>query len=479
MITIPTFKSILVSILMSITCLTSFSQYNPYTENTDYSENFRGQYHFSSKNGWMNDINGLVYQGGRYHMIYQWGERIRHGGYATSTDLVHWNDHGVALIPQKSNLPDEAVRNVSGNQVFSGSAVVVSGEMSKRITGSDKEAIIAIYTGTGVGTCLAWSVDSGQSWHDYIGNPVANPTRRADPRDPCVIYHKPTGKWVMAIYENGTTFYGSSDLINWNYLSNINFGFECPDLFELPLDGEKENMKWVLMDANGSYLVGEFNGIEFITDKGQSQHVMTLGFDFYAAQTFPAGGLPNNDERIIQIAWMDHWNGGLGETIWKRNATFPVSLGLVTYDGQMRLTRNPIEEISLLYESNKVWDSQLIKQGENLLKDEKSKKFELTAEFDLANATASKFGFQVANKTIAYHIKSQVLLDEKLKPDSSNRIKIKILVDWGQLEVFANDGIFSYSEHFAFSPENKDISLFADGDIKLVSMELHELARIW
>jgi len=455
------------------------AQYKPEQKEINYTENFRGQYHFSPKSGWMNDINGLVYQGGKYHMIYQWGESIRHGGYATTTDLLHWKDEGVALIPQKSFLPSEAIRNVSGEQVFSGSAVVVSGETSKRITGSTDEAIVAIYTGTAVGTCLAWSIDSGKSWHNFKNNPVANPTKDADPRDPHVFFHKPSSKWIMALYENGTTFYGSKDLINWTFLSNINFGFECPDIFELPLDGNRKNMKWVLMDANGTYVVGKFDGTSFIREEGQAQHVMTLGHDFYAAQSFPSGSLPNNDERIIQLAWMDHWNGGLGETVWKRNATFPVSVGLITSDGQMRITRNPISEISSLYSNSQKWDSQSLNSNSNLLSKTKSKTFELVAEFDLTNTTASKFGFKIANKTIAYHIKSQVLLDEKLVPDEANHVKITILVDWGQLEVFANMGVFSYSEQFAFSPDNSDIDLFTDGDIKLVSMEFHEIERTW
>ena len=472
-------NSISVASLLLFLCICSAASAQYYPHDTDYRENFRGQYHFSPKTEWMNDINGLVYQGGKYHMIYQWGKSIRHGGYATSTDLVHWQDEGVALIPQKSFLPPDAERNVSGDQVFSGSAVVVSGETAQKITGSTDEAIVAVYTGTGAGTCLAWSNDTGRTWHDYQNNPVANPTDGAYPRDPLVIWHQPSSKWVMALYENGTTFYGSEDLINWTYLSNIDFGYECPDLVELPLDGNRENMKWVLYDANGSYLVGHFDGEKFLPEEGQEEHIMTLGYDFYAAQTFPAGNLPNNDERIIQIAWMDRWNGGLGETVWERNATFPVSLGLVTYQNQMRLTRNPIDEISLLYEREESWEDEVVKPGENLLKDVKSKKFEIIAEFDLTNTSASQFGFQVANKKIAYHVKSQVLLDEQLKPDASNRIKMRILVDWGQLEVFANQGIFSYSEHFAFSPGNRGIYLFTDGEIQLVDMKFHEMRRIW
>ncbi len=447
-----------------------------------YRETFRGQFHFSPRHGWMNDINGLVYQGGKYHMTYQWGKDlpgVRHGGYATSPDLVHWTDHGPTLIPQKSDLPQSFVRNVSGEHVFSGSAVVVSGKVARKITGSDAEAIVAIYTGTGLGTCLAWSNDSGNSWHDYKGNPVANPTCDYNPRDPSVFYHAPTRQWVLAIYENGTTFYGSKDLIHCSFLSNINFGFECPDLFELPLDGDDSRKKWILTDANGSYIVGDFDGTVF-TPSGQGVLTMACGPDFYAAQTFPTGGLPGGDPRKIQIAWMDHWNGGIGERAWERNATFPVSLNLVTYEGKMRLTRNPIREIALLYKNTHEWGAQTILPGNELFKDIRSKTFELIAEFDLSKSSAGSFGIQVANKKIAYHTRSQVLLDEPLAPDPEGHLKLHILVDWGQLEVFANNGLFSYAEEFAFSPDNEGhIHFFTDGEIHLLSMTLNELSSIW
>ena len=130
--------------------------YDPHTTPSDYKENWRGQFHFSPKNEWMNDINALIYHNGVYHMIYQWGQRKRHGGYATSTDLVHWDDRGVALVPQDTFLPADAVQNVSGAEVYSGSGVLVSGETAKKITGSTKPALVAVYTGTKVGTCLAW-----------------------------------------------------------------------------------------------------------------------------------------------------------------------------------------------------------------------------------------------------------------------------------------------------------------------------------
>ncbi len=473
------FKMKYFTLILTIISSSLCAQYDPHDQGIDYREDFRGQYHFSPRSEWMNDINGLVYQGGTYHMLYQWGKSIRHGGYATSSDLLHWKDQGVALIPQESFLPEEAIRNVSGKQVYSGSAVVVSGQTAKKITGSEREAIVAVYTGTGSGTCLAWSNDSGLTWNDFADNPVANATDKDYPRDPCVVWHAASSKWVLLLYENGTTFYGSDDMVTWTLLSNVDFGFECPDFFELPLDGDESNRKWVLQDANGSYMVGNFDGKTFKLDAAQDTLIMVLGPDFYAAQTFPMGSLPENDPRIVQIAWMDHWNGGIGETIWERNATFPVSLGLVTYRGQQRLTRNPIREISSLYERSVTWNSQVIEKGTNLLSDTKSKKFDLTAEFDLTNTTATQIGFKIANKTITYDISDGTLLSEACKPDEGNHVTIRMLVDWGQLEIFANGGIFSYSEQYAFSPESNDIELFTDGSVGLVSMEFNEVKRIW
>jgi levanase/fructan beta-fructosidase len=176
---------------------------------------------------------------------------------------------------------------------------------------------------------------------------------------------------------------------------------------------------------------------------------------------------------------MDHWNGGIGETVWQRNATFPVVLGLKTYDGQKRLTRNPIQEIEDIYEETKTWKNKKIKPNSNLLSEIKSRKFDLHAEFDLSKTDAKKIVFMVANKIIEYDIENNTLLGKKHLPDASNIIKIRLLVDWGQLEVFSNGGLFSYSEQFAFTPDRDDIELYSDGDLQVVSMEFHEIKRTW
>jgi len=478
---------------LALQATTAYAQFDPHPEGIDYSEDFRGQFHFSPKSDWMNDINGLMYLDGKYHMIYQWGKRIRHGGYATSKDLLHWKDEGVALIPQDASLPEEAVRNVSGSQVYSGSGVVVSGDIAEKITGSPKEAMVAVYTGTKCGTCLAWSNDGGKSWHDYRANPVANPTGGTSPRDPCVFLYEPTNTWILAIYEGGTTFYGSKDLIKWERLSNVGFGYECPDVFELPLDGDEKNRKWVLQDANGAYLVGQFDGKQFV--KEQDPLVMDMGRDFYAAQTFFHPNLPGDD--LIQIAWNDCWNGGVGEKGWERNATFPVVVGLVTHDGKMRITRTPIKAIEQLYKGEPTkLSGATIREGENLLKDIRSKTFDMTAVFDLKGTTAESIDFQIAQVKFKYDIAEQrmcvglpggkvhrvpgVSKDLTLKPDEDGMLQIRMLVDWAQLEVFSAGGVFSASYHLGFTPDDSTIVLSATGgEVKLVSLVFNEVDSIW
>ncbi len=478
-----------------------FSTFWPHEDGINYDEPYRGQFHFSPMSGWMNDINMLVYHNGLYYMTYQadnpgfsgeyYGHEHMSQGLATSPDLLHWTDRGLALTP---TFPDFGLYgNINAPRIFSGSGVVVSGTVAQGITGSIDTAMIAIFTGTEVGTCLAWSNDGGKTWNEYPGNPVANPTDSEDPRDPCVIWYEPEQKWVMAIFEDGTTFYESENLIEWSYLSNLDFGYECPDFFELPLDGDPANKKWVLQDALGAYLVGEFNGTTFFPEEGP--FVMDQGPDFYAAQSFFRNTMP--DEKLIQIAWLDTWNKSINTATWEHEATIPVELDLVTYKGKMILKRTPVPALSSIYEETVNWEELTITPGSNIFEGMFSKKMDIIAEFDLTDATASEIQFQIANKKISYHIDSeelttspehidyQEMLAEGPRSDtlgrlSNNRLKLRILADWGQLEIFGNDGVFSYSEQFAFSPCDSTLALTTvGGNVQLVSMEFHEIARTW
>ncbi|MCK4919566.1 MAG: glycoside hydrolase family 32 protein [Bacteroidales bacterium] len=509
---------------LSISNVTN-AQFYPHDDNIDYKEDYRPQFHFSPKSEWMNDINALIYQDGTYHMLYQWGKKVRHGGYATSTDLIHWEDKGVALIPENSHIKHLGAKtNVSGGGVFSGSGVFVEGEVAEKITGSSKPALVTHYTGTRVGTCIAWSNDGGATWHNYKNNPVAHPTDGTVPRDPCVIWYEPTKSWILGIFTTpankaekkekaGTIFYGSKDLINWDKLSFINFGHECPDLVELPLDGDTNNMKWVLSDAAGSYLVGQFDGKKF-NPEDETPRRMDVGPDFYGSQTFFPHNMP--EKKVIQIGWNDRWNGGVAEKwennvelissikarsnrVWERNATFPVELGLITYEGKPHVTRTPIAAISKLYTNTTMFADKTLTPGNNILSGIKSKAFDMTAEFDLNNTTAKTITFTIANKSYTYKIAEQKLVGRMmkkkmkngelivlssdteldLKPDADGKLKIRMLIDWSNIEIFANKGVFSYSEHFALDPKANNVEIIVDGDVKLTSLEFNQIKSIW
>ena len=242
-----------------------------------YRERYRPQYHFTPPINWMNDPNGLVYYDGEYHLFYQhnphgnaWGHMS--WGHAVSSDVVHWKHLPIALHEEY------------GVMIFSGCCVVDWKNTSGFGLGG-KPPLVAVYTGHGYGKQtqdLAYSNDRGRTWTKYKHNPVID-KNESDFRDPKVFWHEPTRKWVMLVSMANAKyvqFYGSTNLKKWEHLSD--FGpagvkdkpnWECPDLFELPVEGTPGQTKWVLEvdmgngaiagGSGGEYFVGDFNGTEF------------------------------------------------------------------------------------------------------------------------------------------------------------------------------------------------------------------------
>ena len=246
-----------------------------------FEEEYRPQFHYTPETNWMNDPNGMVYRDGTYHLFYQhnpYGTQWGHlsWGHAVSSDMIHWEHKPVAL-KEENNI-----------MIWSGSAVVDKNN-SSGFGSTLNPPLVAIYTGHHTNIArqdqrLAYSTDNGEIWHKYAGNPVLD-IGSSEFRDPKVFWHKPTGKWVMAValpIERKIQFYGSENLKEWNYLSD--FGprgsvsglWECPELFKVPVEGTSEQ-KWVLQIdvgdgayAGGSgaqYFVGDFNGTRFIPEQ--------------------------------------------------------------------------------------------------------------------------------------------------------------------------------------------------------------------
>jgi fructan beta-fructosidase len=329
-------------------------------EEYDYRQEYRPQYHFSPPVNWMNDPNGLVYLDGEYHLFYQynplgndWGHMS--WGHAVSRDLVHWENLPVALHEEH------------GIMIFSGSAVVDSSNSSGLGT-PENPPLVAIYTGHTERLQtqnIAFSVDRGGTWKKYEGNPVLDIGKK-DFRDPKVFRHGPTGRWIMAValpVERKISFYGSDDLIRWNHLSD--FGpagavegiWECPDLFELPVEGSAKR-KWVLIVslnpgaiAGGSgmqYFVGDFDGTRFTARASEGPKWVDYGRDFYAAVSW--SDIPEADGRRIWLGWMSNWEyaGSIPTFPWRGAMSVPRALTLIGKGSGFELVQTPVQELHQL-----------------------------------------------------------------------------------------------------------------------------------
>ncbi|WP_460849511.1 GH32 C-terminal domain-containing protein [Phytohabitans suffuscus] len=448
---------------------------------TNYQEDNRGQYHFSARGGWINDVNAPLYYDGVYHLYYQHNPHglrwdTMHWGHAVSTDLVHWQQKPIALEP-----------GVHPGNLWSGGGVVDSANVSGLKDG-DEDPII-VYSGTD-GVTVFYSNDGGYTFKTYDGGrPVAVP--QGTSRDPKVFWDKASGRWGMVVWSdhggNGVDFYTSDDLLHWTFASRYqaNWLFECPDMVPMPLDGDPSKARWVLSDASGEYVVGTFDGARFTSDWTQPQrfnHGQNSGDgSYYAGLTFT--NMPDN--RIVSMAWQPGNSG----TIWTGNLTFPVEMRLATVNGAPRVLSTPIGEVERLRTSTQVWKNRVLNGGNAgaLLDGVRADTYEIDAEFRIPRGGRSHFGFRLGegkdgwyDHEVGYDTANGTLGGVPMPP-VGDRVKIRMLVDRGQLEIFGNDGRVyqSLNVNFDSLPGGDTVELFADGRIHLERLTFHELGSIW
>lgn len=335
------------------------------------AETYRPALHYAARNTWLNDPNGLIFHEGVYHLYYQnnplgdvWGNMS--WGHATSNDLLTWTEHAVAIACDENE------------DIFSGSIVHDRDNTSGFGTGS-AAPLVAIYTsafkpGSGhegvQAQSLAYSLDGGYTWTKHSGNPVLS-RQSAEFRDPKVIrYDGGAGSyWVMVAVEAKdfqVVLYKSDDLKNWELLStfgpaNATGGvWECPDLFQLPVDGDQGNLKWVLTvnlnpggpnnGSAGQYFVGDFDGTTFTSASTVTEGLqvperlgdyqwLDWGRDYYAGVSF--SDAPDN--RRLMIAWMNNWEyaNHIPTTPWRSPMSLAREISLQTSDGNLLLVQQP------------------------------------------------------------------------------------------------------------------------------------------
>lgn len=450
------------------TSLSSIAQSNGIIGATNlYQETLRPQLHFSSARGWLNDANGMFYHSGQYHLYYQhnpygWGWGNMHWGHAVSADLVNWKQMPVGIYPHSY-----------GDMVFSGNAIVDVANTSGFKTGTN-DVIVAAFTSTGRGECIAFSNDGGLTFTDYTNNPVV----LNNGRDPRLFWYAPSNYWVMALYNasggDGIMFHTSTNLRDWTYRSKINGYFECPDIFPLPVDGNTNNMMWLLYGADSHYQLGQFDGIAF--NPTATKLPGNNGVGFYASQTF--ANMPPGDNRIVRIGWAQISAPNMP---FNQMMYFPTELNLRTTPSGVRLHSTPIAEITNNVAVSYVWTNLTVSPGSNPLSGVRGTLFHVKALFTTGTAQALTFIFQ--GVTVTYNATTQQIscngVSNPLAPIGGN-IQLEIIVDRKIIEIFGNNGQL-YMPLPADNPVSTSLISVSctGGNATFSALTINKLESIW
>jgi sucrose-6-phosphate hydrolase SacC (GH32 family) len=456
-----------------------FAQSEPIPPGALYNEKYRPQFHFTPRKNWTNDPNGLVYYKGEYHLFFQhnpsginWGNMT--WGHAVSKDLMHWEQLPNAIEPDKLGT------------IFSGSAVVDWKNTSGFQTGKDN-VLVAFYTSAGEHApvkkpftqSIAHSNDRGRTWVKYKGNPIIGNMKDDDNRDPKVIWHEPTKRWIMALFLDANDEFAllsSEDLKKWDVIQYLMLpgSRECPDFFELPVDGDPTNTRWVFWGGNGKYILGGFDGKKFTPHSGP--HESRVG-KHYAAQTY--SDIPKSDGRRIQIAWMA--KGKFPDMPFNQQMSIPCELKLRTLPEGIRLCMLPVKEIANIRGTSRSWKNKTLKPGENPLSKISEELLEIRTEIE--PGAAGEVGFNLRGNPLVYNVSQKTLSckDKTVQVELDDaKIRLHILVDRTSIEIFPNKGLMPIFLCFPLDTENKSLEIFARGrQAKIQNLEVCKLKSIW
>ena len=433
-----------------------------------YQESLRPQIHYSSKRGWLNDANGMVYYQGQYHLYYQhdpfnWnGIDQKFWGHAVSADMVHWQELPEAIYPHSY-----------GDWVWSGSAVIDTANTAGFKSGTN-DVIVAAYYSTARSECIAFSNDGGLTFTDYTNNPVVV----NNGRDPHLLWYAPSNYWVMAVYDSdlgGIKFYSSPNLRQWTYHSGITGFYECPDLFELPVDGQTNNMAWVLCDGSSGYMIGQFNGATFTPATAKLSG--NSGSGFYASQTFTT--MPPGDTRRVRIGWAQISMPGMP---FNQMLFFPTELTLRKLSTGVRLCSQPVAEITNTLWNAYSWTNLTLIPGDNPLSGIRGQLFDLQAQF--TPGSAQTITFNLCGVPVTYTAASQQItcngIANPLAP-TNGIVTLELITDRQSMEIFGNAGqLYMPLGSTSYSATNRVLSVTSQGGSAVFdSLVVNQLQSIW
>jgi fructan beta-fructosidase len=476
-----------------------------------YNEKHRPQIHFSPKQKWMNDPNGMVYVNGTYHLFFQhypdstvWGPM--HWGHAISKNLIHWQEQPIALYPD------------SLGYIFSGSAVLDVNNTS----GFGKEGkapLVAIFThhdpigakartNTYQNQSIAYSLDEGKTWAKYTNNPVVKNPGIRDFRDPKVMWFEEGKKWVMTLAtRDRVTFFSSKNLKEWTKESE--FGekvgahggvWECPDLFSFNNDGEKIWVVMVSINPGGpnkgsatQYFTGKFDGKNFIPFQTDTRWI-DYGTDNYAGVTWS-----NTGDRKIFLGWMSNWQYAnvVPTEKWRSAMALPRDLGLEKIGEKYFMTSSPVPELSVIEEKkielanisgNDDLDTvgKLTGPARLSLTSEKIENFSVVLSNDAGEKLVIGYDKEANNYFIDRSASGNVSFEKGFAgrhtaPRISKKefVDMTLIIDNASVELFADKGLSVMTEICFPNSLYTDISLQSSENFHIKSLQYNKIKSIW
>ncbi len=477
----------------------------------DKEQQYRPLYHHTPLYGWMNDPNGMFYKDGVWHLYYQYnpyGSKWQNMTWAhsTSKDLVNWNHEPIAIRPDGLG------------SIFSGSCVIDH----EGTAGFGKDAVVALYTSAGTSQMqsLAHSNDNGATFTPYPGNPIL--TLESEARDPNMFWNDETKEWNLVLahaLDHEILFFTSPDLKTWTLRSGFGKGegcqdgvWECPDLFELPIEGTDEK-KWVLIcninpggPFGGSaiqYFTGDWDGKTFKADTDASGKIATKWLDYGKDNYALVSWSDAPDGRRTAIGWMSNWQyaADVPTKQFRSANTLPREIGLFKGpDGEIYASSAPSPELTAMRDKLVAAKSSM-KVGKTPvsfnLPQSNSGICEILVDIDCQDAgtvvmkLANKRG---ENVEMIYNAQDHTLQFDRRQSgnvdfsesfpavtvsptfETNGKISLRIFVDRSSIEIFGNNGQFVQTNLvFPNEPYSSFSVLSANGKVRISNLKIYSL----
>lgn len=475
-------------------------------DTTDREKKYRPAYHHTPLYGWMNDPNGMFYKDGVWHLYYQYnpyGSKWQNmtWGHSSSSDLIHWNHEPIAIRPDGLG------------SIFSGSCAIDK----EGTAGFGKDAVIAMFTSAGTSQMqsLAHSSDNGESFIVYPGNPVI--TLESEARDPNMFWNPETKEWNLVLahaLDHEMLFFTSPNLKNWTLQSAFGKGigaqdgvWECPDLFQLPVEGSDEK-KWVLLcnlnpggifgGSATQYFVGDFDGKKFTADTDASGNVVTKWMDFGKDHYATVSWSDAPDNRRTVMGWMSNWQyaAEVPTQQFRSANTLPREVGLFKAgDGRIYASTVPSPEVDALR-------GKVVKHVSKMSAGRKAKRFALPELCEITLDAASRRGgnmiltlgndkgekvvmtYDAANGTLSFDRRESGITDFSqdfpavtTAPTftADGKLGLRIFVDRSSIEVFGKDGRFAMTNLVFPRTPYTSLTVSSDRVAQITSLNIYEI----